>query len=229
MSNDGAPVSSAKVLFVALLVATAAVVHAQQPAPARKPIVPLPPAELLKLLPSAPPEWTMTQSTAKNFFVSWLCAQATREFQRPAPQPPEPGAPIPPPLITRLRLIDTGYYPSFNGDFENFKVGRYSNAESLLIFGQPSRRIILSDTRERLRVSLRGRFIVEVETDNQRPDSGKPWLQYFDLRRIANLPDAGSAELPKPIQIQTIDEMRPGNNSSSQLHWGGAPSAAPEQ
>src|SRR3954470_16250952 len=119
-----------QVAFV--LIGTGAVMSAQ----AHKPIVPLQPAEVLKHLPAAPAEWKLTESTAKSFFVGWLCAQATREFQHPAP-PVKPGAPPGPPYITRVRLMDTGYYPSFNGDFDKFRVGKYSNAESLVIAGMP--------------------------------------------------------------------------------------------
>ena len=165
----------------------------------------------------------MADSSAKSFFLGWICAQASREFQHPAPA--NPNGPPPPPFITRVRLMDTGYYPSFNGDFENFRVGKYSNAESLVIGGMPARRITISPVRERLRVSVRGRFIVEVETDNQRPNSGQAWLQYVDFRKIATIPDSGALELPKPILIETIDELNPAKNSSSQLHWGGPANA----
>jgi hypothetical protein len=186
---------------------------------AHKPILPSRPSEIIKILPTVPAEWKMTESTAKSFFIGWICSQATREFQHPAPA--QPGSPPPPPFITRVRLMDTGYYPSFNGDFENFRVGKYSNAESLVINGMPARKITISPTRERLRVSVRGRFIVEVETDNQPTNSGQPWLQYFDFRKINSIPDSGPTELPKPILVDTIDELNPANNSTSKLNWGG--------
>ena len=185
------------------------------------PIVPSKPAELITLLPTAPAEWKMTESSAKSFFIGWICSQASREFQHAAPSNPLSGATPAPPFITRVRLMDTGYFPSFNGDFENFRIGKYSNAESLLINGMPTRRITVSAARERLRVSLRGRFIVEVETDNQKPNSGQAWLSYFDLRKINGIPDSGSPQLPKPIVIETVDELHPANNSASQLNWGG--------
>jgi len=189
-----------------------------------KAIVPSKPTELIKYLPAAPNGWKMTESTAKSFFIGWVCSQATREFQRPAPA--QVGAPLPPPFITRVRLMDTGYYPSFNGDFENFKVGKYSNAESLLVAGMPARKITISRTRERLRVSLRGRFIVEVETDNQPPNSGQAWLQYFDGRKISSIADSNASQLSNPIVIETVDEIHPERNSSSQVHWGGPGNAA---
>jgi hypothetical protein len=182
-----------------------------------RPILPIAPAELLKLLPATPNEWKMTDSSAKSYFMSWLCGQATREFQHPPVASAEPG----PPLITRVRIMDTGYYPSFNGDFENFKVGKYSNAESLLISGMPARKITISPTRERLRVSVRGRFIVEVETENQPTNSGQQWLQLVDFRRVSAIPDSGATQLPKPIVVENVDELRPANNSSAQIHWGG--------
>jgi hypothetical protein len=214
-----------KPLFTAaIIVGMALSVRAQSP---HNPLRPLAPAELIKYLPAPPADWKMTESNAKSFFIGWVCAQATREFQHPSPATAQPGATPPLPLITRVRLMDTGYYPSFNGDFENFRVGKYSNAESLIISGMPARKITISPTRERLRVSVRGRLIVEVETDNQQPNAGQAWLQYFDFRRISSIPDSGAAQLPKPIVIETIDELRPANNSSSQLHWGG-PASIPE-
>src|SRR4051794_35471096 len=103
------------------LFAVAAIQFADAQQATHKPIVPLRPAELMKYLPAKPAEWTMTESTAKNFFVGWICAQATREFQHPAPAPPG-AAQAPPPYVTRVRVMDTGYYPSFNGDFDNFRV-----------------------------------------------------------------------------------------------------------
>jgi hypothetical protein len=121
--------------------------------------------------------------------------------------------------------MDTGYYGSFNGDFENFRVGRYPGAESLLIAGMPARKITLSATKERLRVSVRGRFIVEVETENQPQNTGQAWIKLFDFRKLATIPDSGITQLPKPIVIQSLDELNPKNNSSSQLYWSGSPSS----
>ena len=188
------------------------------------PIVPSKPAELIKYLPGAPTGWKMAESTAKNFFLGWVCSQASREFQRPAPT--QPGVPVGPPFVTRVRLMDTGYFASFNGDFENFRVGKYSNAESLMVGGMPARKIRISPTRERLRVSVRGRFIVEIETDNQPANSGQAWLQLFDFRQVSSIPDASASQLPKPIIVETVDELHPSNNSSSQLYWGGPSNAA---
>ena len=111
--------------------------------------------------------------------------------------------------------MDTGYYPSFNGDFENFRVGKYPGAESLVIAGMPARRMTLSATKERLRVSVRGRFIVEVETENQPPNTSQAWLKVFDFRRVGSIPDSGSTQLPKPLTIQSVDELNPKNNTTS--------------
>src|SRR5437867_10907220 len=98
-----------------------------------KPMVPLPPGDLLQYLPSTPDGWQLKKSGAKNFFIGWICSQATREFERPAPASTVPGATPSPPQFTRVRVMDTGYYPSFNGDFENFRVGKYPGAETLMI------------------------------------------------------------------------------------------------
>src|SRR5439155_466953 len=85
---------------VATIVGIAFAVHAQS---SHKPLVPVAPAELLRYLPGAPADWKMTESSAKSFFLGWVCAQATREFQHPAPAPTQPGAAPPPPYVTRVR------------------------------------------------------------------------------------------------------------------------------
>src|SRR2546430_16630504 len=104
-----------------LIVASSPVVTSFSFGQSHAPIVPSKPAELIKYLPEPPAGWKMTESTAKNFFLGWICSQATREFQHPSPL--QPGTPPGPPFVTRVRLMDTGYFASFNGDFENFRIG----------------------------------------------------------------------------------------------------------
>ncbi len=188
---------------------------------AHKPIVPMNPDELIKLLPGAPDGWTMTQSVANNYFIGWLCCQATREFQHPAPVDPMARDKTPPPLITRVRIMDTGYFPTFNGDFENFRVGKYPGAETLVINGMPARKFFVGPNHERLRLSVRGRFIVELETDHQPANSTQSWLQVVDFKSLGGLPDSSQSNLPKPIHIIRIDEMNPKNNVTSDLFWSG--------
>jgi hypothetical protein len=214
--------SRAKTSFIVMVISAA--VTAINLAQSHAPILPSKPIELLKYLPGAPAGWTMTQSTANNFFLAWICSQGTREFQRPAPA--QAGIPAGQVFITRIRVMDTGYFTSFNGDFENFRVGKYSNAESLMVRGMPARKIRISASRERLRVSVRGRFIVEIETDNQPANSTQAWIPVVDFRQISSIPDAAASQLPKPITIEKVDELHPSNNSSSQLMWGGPSNAA---
>jgi hypothetical protein len=193
-----------------------------QPAPStHKPLVPMNPDELIKLLPGAPTGWTMTQSQANNYFIAWLCCQATREFQHPAPVDSSPQAKTAPPMITRVRIMDTGYFSTFNGDFENFRVGKYQGAETLVINGMPARKFFVGPNHEKLRLSVHGRFIVELETNNQPANSALSWLQIVDFKRLAGLPDSSPTNLPKPIHITRIDEMNPKNNATSDLFWSG--------
>ncbi len=209
-------------LLLSLVIGGPGGVFAQAAPGPHKPIIPLQPGNLFPYLPSTPVGWELKESKAKNYFLGWICSQASREFNRPVKS--GPGSPQSPPMITRIRVMDTGYYGSFNGDFDNFRVGKYPGAESLLIAGMPARKITLATTKERLRVSVRGRFIVEVETENQPANTGEAWIKLFDFRKLATIPDSGSTQLPKPIVIQSLDELNPKNNSSSQLYWSGAPS-----
>lgn len=188
-----------------------------QSAGSRKPLVPLAPTELLKMLPPPPTGWRLVKSTANNYFMGWLCAQATREYEPTASN--GSGKVEEKPAKTILRLMDTGYYPAFNGDFENFKVGKFGAAESLVVEGMPARRFTLGPAHQRIRLSLRGRFIVEIETTNQPPASLDSWLRLIDFKAIETLPDSGADALPVPIIITKVDELKPANNSSSKLYW----------
>lgn len=209
------------ITFALLIAISLGLVALPVAAQTHKPVVPAKPSDLIKLLPVAPAEWKMTNSTAKSYFIGWMCSQATRQFEHPAPPLTQPGATPSPPFITRIQLMDTGFFPTFNGDFDNFQIGKYSNAESLTINGMPARKITISRTRERLRVSIRGRFIVEVETDNQPSNSAQSWLQLFDFKKISAILDTGATQLPQPIVVETIDELQPTKSSTSELHWGG--------
>jgi hypothetical protein len=187
-----------------------------QMAPAHKPIVPIEPAEILKLLPPAPNGWEMKESKAKSFYNEWLVSQASRQFVQP--QPSTPGAQIPPPLITQFRLTDTGYNPALFGDFDQFKPGKYGNSESLSFGSFPARRITFSGG-ERLRILIKARFVVEVETRNQAPNAAISWAKLFDFSRLNSIPDAGIEKLSNPVTVVSIDEMNPKANSSYQVSW----------
>lgn len=213
-----------RVLFIPFTLICFALTAAEAP---HNPLVPLAPADLIKFLPTTPTGWELKQSNAKNFFVEWLCSQATREFQR-IPPPSVSGAATPaPPQVTVLKLIDTGYFPGFNGPFANFQVGKYGAFESLMINGMRARRSKLNANREVLQVSVRGRFIVSVEVQNQPPNSADGWLRLVDFQRISAITDTSGNQLPKPIVITSIDELTPSKNSTSKLFWGGSPIPAP--
>jgi hypothetical protein len=189
-----------------------------QVAPPHKPVAALPPTELIKLLPSAPTGWEMKESKASSFYNEWLVSQANRQFLGPKNPPGSPsGAPAPPPM-TRLRLTDTGYTSALIGDFEEFKPGKYGNTESLYFNSLPARRMTFADG-ERIRVLVKGRFVVEVETHNQAPNAVTSWLGQFDFPRINSIPDSGAEKLPNPVTVASIDELNPKANGSYQVSW----------
>lgn len=208
---------------ILIILSTLVIANHLSAEPPHKPVVPLEPAALIKLMPPTPAGWELRQSTAKNFFVEWLCGQATREYLRIPPNTSTTDTAAPP-QITTLKLIDTGYFPGFNGSFANFQVGKYGAFESLVITGMQARRSKLAANREALQVSVRGRFIVSVEVQNQPANSTDGWLRIVDFQNLARIPDTGSSDLPKPIIISSIDELKPSKNSTSKLFWGGLPS-----
>ena len=183
--------------------------------PAHKPIIPLQPADLIKFLPAAPRGWEMKESKAKSFYNEWLVSQANREFVQQSQSNPTGN---PPQSMTRLRITDTGFNPALFGDFDQFKPGKYGNTESFSLSGFPARRMTFSGG-ERLRILLKARFVVEVETHNQPPNSSMLWIKQFDLSRVNALPDSGIEKLANPVTVVSIDELNPKANGSYQVSW----------
>jgi hypothetical protein len=182
-----------------------------------KPVAALQPVDLIKLLPVVPKGWAMKESKANSFYNEWLVSQANRQFVATPNLPATAGVTGVPP-ITRLRLTDTGYTPALVADFEEFKPGKYGNTESLYFNSLPARRITFPDG-ERMRVLVKGRFVVEVETHNQPPNAAMAWLGQFDFMRINSIPDSGPEKLPNPVTVVSIDELNPKANGSYQVSW----------
>jgi hypothetical protein len=202
-------------LHAALCAASIASALGQSQSPS-KPILPMGPPELLRFLPAPPAGWEMKESRAKSFYNEWLVCQASRQFTLLSPAVPSQKPA--PPAITNVRLTDTGMYPILAADFEAFKPGKYGNMESLYLGSLPARKAILPDG-ERLRVLLKGRFIVEVETHHQQPNSSATWLRQFDFTRLESVPSSGIEKLPNPLRVMTIDELNPKLNTSYEVNW----------
>jgi hypothetical protein len=185
--------------------------------PAHKPIVPLEPADLIKLLPATPQGWELKESKGKSFYNEWLVSQASRQLLQ-LPQQDSNGARPTPPAMTRLQITDTGYNPALFGDFDQFKPGKYGNTESLSFGSFPARRMMFSGG-ERLRILVKARFVVEIETGNQVPNATMMWAKLFDFSRLNSIPDNGIETLSNPVTVVSIDEMNPKANSSYQVSW----------
>jgi hypothetical protein len=72
---------------------------------------------------------------------------------------------------------------------------------------------------DRLRVLVKGRFVVEVETHNQPPNAAIAWARQFDIPKITGTSDSIVAKLPNPVTVVSIDELNPKANSSYQVNW----------
>ena len=183
-----------------------------------KPVLPLLPANLLGLLPQAPDKWELKKSQANNFVMDWASTVATREFNY-TPPPTSltvPGS-VPPPMVLKITLTDTGYYEGLTGDFENLPTAKASTVQSFVLSGFPARQTTQGQIGERLRVLVNGRYIVQIEVQNQPANSSQKWLRIVDLAKIAALPTDGDETLPRPYTVIRIDELNAKNNSVSKV------------
>ncbi len=208
----------------AYLLVTALGLQAQSvPPTGHKPILPIAPADILPLMPPTPDTWELKQSRATNAFTQWLSTEGFREYTHPALPPsgaaPGSSATPAPPMILRIRIMDTGYNPILSGDFEQFAPEKSAAGEKLMLNGFQATMVPLGQGAERLRISIKRRFIVQIDTLNQPPGAAIKWVKAVNLAQLVQVPDSGADQLPRPIPMKTIDELYPQKSSSTKMQW----------
>lgn len=185
----------------------------------RRPIQPLSPQELLRLLPSAPEGWELKASHAQSSFSTWLSSMATREFKYTPPL--QPGAPSPaiPISTTRIILADGGYGPTVGAPFKNFQIGKEQDVERLLVSGIPAIRFQTKEGEpQRTMLWVNDRFFVTVETTNQDQKAMDEWITRLNLAALQKIPKS-DVPMSNPVTITRVDELNKRNNRSYKLHW----------
>ena len=170
-------------------------------------VLPIEPAELLKLMPATPANWKLTSSQATNQVSSWLLTTAQRQLEFTAPAPSADTGKAQPAMHTRLVLIDTGYDAAAAGVFADFKPGVRGRTERLLVGTFPAIRTRASDSREALQLYINRRFIFRVEVENQQKDAVMAWVRLLPIDRF-NVPSGPTiTSLPPTVSIRTVNEL----------------------
>lgn len=201
-----------KRLIIIALVLLAIPIDAQEK-PGAPHYAPVSPAEILKLLPPAPPNWKITSSRASNQVTSWVLTIAQKSLEYTPP--PDPAQPSKTPLTmkTSITLIDGGG-EQMSGQFENFKPGVSGSQENLIINGCPTVITKESAGRERAVMSINSRFTFTLVVENQLVGTAKSWAATLDVGKLvaAGKASAPLAKLPSEVQIELVDELNPRNN-----------------
>ncbi|PTX97467.1 hypothetical protein DB346_20955 [Verrucomicrobia bacterium LW23] len=208
-------------------------------------IAPIPPAELLPLLPSAPDaEWKLTASRAYNELTEAprIMTFAKRDFKRTPPPPanPAPGAPAPQPQTLTLTVLDIADDPERIGDLTEleksaasppapatdqlafYKLGKLSVRETGPAPGAAlapgvthGRRLIVA--------ALRKRFLIVLNLTNTSKEEAHAWLNRVDLAKLtaaAATPRQREGVIPGMEDIFTlhsVDELNPKGNQTTQI------------
>ena len=185
------------------------------------PMVPAKPAEVLPALPPAPQYWKLTKSEAAMFYNDWVSTIASRDYLE-VPPPPKPGETPKPPGITRIRVVDTGYWPPQNAAFENFKPGVDGNVERTMFYGCPVMHIHRDDdgsNPQNYIIWVRKRFLVNIDLLYQKDTAGEQWARLLNYDILKRLPDTGEKKLPWPLQMIVFDELTPANSHTYRFFW----------
>ncbi|MDR1190699.1 MAG: hypothetical protein LBK60_03410 [Verrucomicrobiales bacterium] len=203
-------------------------------------IMPVPPAQLLALMPATPPDWTLKQSHAANGYQGWPECNAFRLMEGPvypadpAEQKPSPAkrsedqgqAPATPlaqnpdpfpanrPATLRVRLTDTGQHAPKLARFANFTTG----AGRLMIHSMPAIQRLLPD-HQRTTICINRRFILSIEGRNMPGKVYQDFIKQLDLSAIAGIPNDGPATFTRPLIIVQVDELNPANSGTYKLYW----------
>jgi len=185
---------------------------------APQPFLPLQPAQLLALLPTAPPGWSMTSSTgANNISSGWVTSNADRSFKE---NPPPPGAPPKPPAIVDLDVTDTGYKSDFLPAFSPPKgVALPPNVTFLRIGNFPARMETRDDGSILLSLLAKNRFLIEIHATNMASADLQKYTAVLDFSKLLTAPDSGDKLLPYPAILSRVDELNPSGNRTYPYYW----------
>lgn len=193
--------------------------HAQSE---HKPVAPISPPELLKLLPAPPKGWDLTVSNGRNSFSTWLTTMAIREFKYTPPLRPGSSLDAPEnlPQMTRYVISDGGYGPSLGAAFKDFKIGKEQGVEKVMLMGVPAMRFDAKQGEpQRLVFWVEGRFLVTIETTNQESAKIELWAKQLNFSRLVALAESSVGFLSNPVTITHVDEINKAKNRTHQLYW----------
>jgi len=195
-------------------------------AEAHKPVAPLSPAELLKALPAPPEGWKLVESNARNSFATWLISMATREYTYTPPPAPgtDPQDPVNQPQTTKIIISDGGYTPSSVAAFRDFQPVKEKTYEKLMFAGHPAIKYAAKEGHpDRIMFLIKDRFLVTIETRNQKPKALEEWLGRFNLPMLTSIPESDLKELWSPVTMVIVDEINHANSRSYQLQFNYGP------
>lgn len=180
---------------------------------------PVSPKLLWSAFPAKLKEWKMTKSTGELGIADWLESCVLREFERPIPPDPEvdPAAAVPPPMWTRIRVIDTGKYDDATAQFRDFSTKTKSdsdNVEQIRLHGWPTFVTSYDDGLIVARMLVADRFRVEFALKHQPRRNLDVWSKHMDYATLSAVPDTDVLSLPELIPAVRIDEMNPRRNRS---------------
>lgn len=187
-----------------------------------KSVEPVSPRDLLTVLPSTPNGWKMTVSRSSNSLSTWLTATAVREFEYTSQPEMGSGSSNIEGLrqTTRYMISDSGYAPPSGDLFRDFKVGKERGVERLIMWGMPAMRFEAKPGgAERLIFWIKNRFLVTIETKNQRTTKIDSWARLINFSTLAALAQSATRPLSNPVTITNVDEVNKEGNRSYQLYW----------
>lgn len=174
---------------------------------------PVPPADMLSVLPKTATDWKLLSSKGETFYSSGLMSRAVREFE----YAPTSGDNIGQGATCILSLTDTAGNTSRLGKFVDFREESGPGFQKIRVKSFPA--IVRERPKSGTLVSILidQRFTLDITLRGFPLDKVGPWIEATNLQALSKVPDAPIAEKLRILEMVLVDEMNPENSRTYPL------------
>lgn len=198
-------------VFVSLIWGGFGIVVAQEKLSSAQ-VLPLNPAEILKLLPREVEDWRLMKSFGETQYEERLSTVVERHFEKKKPEGEEGEL-----MKTTLSIEDTGLMGRSPELFVNFSEEKGEGYEKRFEDGLPMTLIHYGPEEFDVMILAAKRFVVRVHCVNQPRQFLGKWLKRIPFDKIAGIKGVEIPELPEVVTMIRLDELNPEGSRTFEL------------
>lgn len=190
--------------------------------------LPVPPKDLLKILPETPPEWQLVASNAKHLARTPPASSAYREY-RHTPPPPPPGTPTPAPSTVKIEILDTAENSNISDYFAS--LGTAAGTRQVTVNSTPAIHLQAAGETDRLEALAHRRFLLRISIVGNEKIKAEDWMKAINLaalQRAGEKTASVNTSEEYTVVSEVVDELDPKRNRVQKIVKG-VPAAPTEE